>query len=450
MFILSGSPVEFFLMLALGAGGPFADMASLLTPEAYFRSRNVELTVPNLVQRVVTAPKGGKAELQQLLAIRLLVIDPDEVRNDKTVRQALEDVAAGKKGQDRLGFAKQYAGWALARLTGAKPPPPAVTAGGLADAFAWFPADVTWAAAVDLRPTARVPPHDFGHLKTLFDRQLRPGSEAALFAFAEQVGNCRLDRVAFGLSMGPNPKDGPERVFVRLTGLADHGRLVAYLKSVNPGIRVESRKDGKEPVTVLSHANRAPAFVVIGDRELVIAGPANNSADAAAAVAALLDVRAGRKKGLTAGPLAARLKQVGPSCFGLVIGAVPADFPLLLGGLDGLKLQDYPQLVWLELLRDAKGVELKMQGTMADAAAAKRFCQQVTDAAEASLGRLKLFKNVLPEEVLEQTRKMLLATRIESKEATVRVGLVVPTAVLRVLPGLLPARLTNGIGGKQE
>jgi hypothetical protein len=449
MFILSGSPVEFFLMLALGAGGPFTDVASLLSPEAYFRSRNVELTIPNLLQRVSAVPKDGKAELQQLLAIRLLVVDPDEVRNNKEVRQVLQDVAAGKQGQDRFGFAKQYAGWALARLTGGKVPAPAATAAAVTDAFAWFPADVTWAAAVDLRPTAGTPPHDFGHLKTLFDRLLRPDGKEALFDFAEQVGNCRLDRMAFGVSMGPNPKDGPERVYVRLTGLADHQRLVAYLKAVNPGIRVEARKEAEGPVTVLSHANRSPAFVVIGDRELLIAGPADNAAAPGVAVDAVLDTRAGRRKGLPAGPLAGRLKQVSPACFALVVGDLPPDFPFLVAGLEGLKLTDYPRSVRLELLRDARGVELKLEGTMADAAAATRFTQEVTDAAETSLGKVKLLKDVLPAETVEQLRKMLIATRVESKGPAVRVGLVVPVGVLRVLPRLLPAR-PAGPGGEKQ
>jgi hypothetical protein len=380
----------------------------------------------------------------------MLVVDPAEVRNDKAVRRGLEDVAAGKQGQDRFGFAKQYAAWALARLDGGKAPAPVAADTKITDAFAWFPADTAWAAAVDLRPTAAVAPTDFGHLKTLFDRLLRPDGGEALLAFAEQVGNCRLDRMAFGVSMGPNPKDGPERVYVRLTGLADHQRLVAYLKAVNPGVQVETRKEGQESVTVLSHANRSPAFVVVGDRELIIAGPANNAASPAATVDAVLDVRAGRGKSLLAGPLAARLKQVDAACFALVVGDIPPEFPFLVSGLDALKLTDYPRAVRLELLRDARGVELKMEGTMADAAAATRFNQQVTDAAEASLGKLKQLKDVMPAETLEQLRKMLLGTRIESKGATVRVGLVVPVAVLRVLPSLLPARLTAGPGGKQE
>ena len=93
MFILNGSPLEFFLMLALGAGGQFSDVASLISPEDYYRSRNVALDAKQLRQLAANEPKDGKAQLQQLLALRVLAADPDKVRNDQAVLQLLRGIA---------------------------------------------------------------------------------------------------------------------------------------------------------------------------------------------------------------------------------------------------------------------------------------------------------------------------------------------------------------------
>src|SRR4029077_20055271 len=66
-------------------------------------------------------------------------------------RQVIEAIAAGKKAQDKLGFAKEYAQRALAMLDGS-PPPAQPAPGPREQGLAWFPAAATIVLGIENRP----------------------------------------------------------------------------------------------------------------------------------------------------------------------------------------------------------------------------------------------------------------------------------------------------------
>src|ERR1035438_1760029 len=70
--------------------------------------------------------------------------------NYATNREAIELIAQGKKAQDKVGFAKEYAQRLLDKLDGKKPVLVKTTP-IRTDALSWFPADVTLAGAIDLQ-----------------------------------------------------------------------------------------------------------------------------------------------------------------------------------------------------------------------------------------------------------------------------------------------------------
>src|SRR5262249_29035988 len=146
--------MEVLVLLASTSSSPTHDLVSLIRAEDYFKARNIAVDASGMVKLATKDPADGKAQIQQLLAIRWLGEHPAELKKTEGARAALEQVATGKKAQDRSGFAELYARQALARLDD-KPLPVAATAppGGLQrEAFAWFPADTNIVTGMELRP----------------------------------------------------------------------------------------------------------------------------------------------------------------------------------------------------------------------------------------------------------------------------------------------------------
>src|SRR5581483_2891173 len=92
------------LLLAGSAGLPANDVASVIPADDYFASRKITVNVKEMMTLAGKEADGPKAQFQQLLAIRWL----GENATTKTAgtRELVEQIAEGKKAQDRLGFAK--------------------------------------------------------------------------------------------------------------------------------------------------------------------------------------------------------------------------------------------------------------------------------------------------------------------------------------------------------
>src|SRR5262245_45770244 len=96
------------LFLLLGFGSNSRDLVSYINPVDYVASRKVEARVETLLDLAAKTPATGKDQVMQLLAIRKLVANPAQARQDARVRDLLVQIAERKKGQDRLGFAEEY------------------------------------------------------------------------------------------------------------------------------------------------------------------------------------------------------------------------------------------------------------------------------------------------------------------------------------------------------
>src|SRR5262245_11010654 len=183
------------LFVLLGFGSNSRDLVSYLNPDDYFASRKVDARVENLLNLAAKAPETGKDQVMQLLAIRKLA----EARKDGRVRALLTQIAERKKGQDRLGFAEDYARRALAQLDGKPAPVATLPKTSLrTEAYAWFPKDAALVAGFDLRPVPGVPAADITTLQELVTKFLRQGNMDKVFDAVEKLGNMRVDRFSMG------------------------------------------------------------------------------------------------------------------------------------------------------------------------------------------------------------------------------------------------------------
>src|SRR5262249_14335396 len=142
-------------------------------------------------------------------------------------RKTLEKIAQGQVAQDRPGFARDYAKRALAQLDGQAVGPPESFKDRLHEALAWFPEDVACFGALDLG--GRWGKHPFDPELLRFYHSAFGEQKEELYRFVEDYGNIRLQRISFGYSPAVPPEHG-QRVFLRLTGLADHNRFKEYLQ----------------------------------------------------------------------------------------------------------------------------------------------------------------------------------------------------------------------------
>src|SRR5947209_2671889 len=103
------------LLLGLGStGGAPRDLVSLMDSADYFLPRQIEIKPDNLLRLAVKKPEDARSELVQLLAIRWLGENGDQLGIQKeAVQKALRQMTAGPDD-----FAKDYAAAALAKLEG--------------------------------------------------------------------------------------------------------------------------------------------------------------------------------------------------------------------------------------------------------------------------------------------------------------------------------------------
>jgi len=148
---MSGSILA-LLLLFTNSGG---DLVTLLNAEDYFRTRGIDMEVAKLLELAGKDPVDGKTQIQQLLALRVLGENAQKYKEhfqgDAAKRKLLDDVAAGIKAQDKQGFAREYASWAVLQLGGTVAPVAVEIPAPFKEyALAWFPAGVTHAGALNV------------------------------------------------------------------------------------------------------------------------------------------------------------------------------------------------------------------------------------------------------------------------------------------------------------
>ena len=274
--------IELLLLVLLGGGRP--ELLSAVDAADYFKSRNIAAeTAAQLTSLAGAEAKTPKDDVARLLAIRTL-----GERKEASARATLERIAGGPEG-----FAKEYAAAALAALDGKPVPAPApmpadsVRSGGLD----WFLADMDFFGALDFRgaPAGGDAAGRGKVLRVAFGK-LPPGARETAYEFLDAVGNIRIDRLSF--AFGSQPEELRGRIMIRFTGRADRAALIRFLTEKNADFKAVEHKDAG--AVVLTAEDEPPAFVFVGDSDLMVVGYERNRADHAAVAAQVLATRAGK------------------------------------------------------------------------------------------------------------------------------------------------------------
>jgi hypothetical protein len=206
--------------------------------------------------------------------------------------------------------------------------------------------------------------------------------------FVEDWGNIRLQRIAFGYSPAAPPEHG-HRLFLRLTGLADHNRLKEYLRKEMQvtAVREENGPNG-EPVTWLS-SEKGPCgadprmAVLVGDTDLFLA-VGEEPDKSLKAMEQVLEVRAGKQASLLKGKWAATLQEIPENACGLLIGEPPDSMPKEAGEVEG----PLPRRIVAYLIADER-VDIHFAAVMRNAKDAQTFAENLLNYRERNIAPLQ-------------------------------------------------------------
>ncbi len=416
---VSFSPI-IFLLLA-GSGNTGNDVVSLLPAEDYFESRMIDVTIEKMMELAGKDPVDPKTSIQQLLAIRVLAEDPAKVKKDANFAanlKVLQDIAAGKKAQDKLGFSKEYASWAVAILTDKKLPAAPAGKKLTESALDWFPEDVGLVAAVDMGG-AQV---KFGQSKEVRElvsvavKQIPRRDRTEIYDVVDEMGNMRIDRAAFAYRPDPVGNED-ERIYLRVSGKADHKLLSALLQKGLTNLRIENAKGANnEPITILGGQRFDPAFAIVGDSDFLM-GIGKIRGDQVPKVKQILEVRDGKSASVLKGKLAGEFKKVSDQANGLIAGTIPNEFSGDFGPPRG-PFGVLPSPFVLEAMRQADGIDARFLGKFGQAEDAKTFHEDFLKLRGKAMINLKLDSKDMPFPV-EPILNTLKSIKMEPKESDV-------------------------------
>jgi hypothetical protein len=419
---MGGLVFAMLMMVGVGGNGTL-DLVSLLDPPQYFKSRGIEVKPEKMLELAGKSPAGGKEAVGQLLAIRWLGEHADVVKKTGNARETIQAIANGQRGKDSQGFARDYARVALARVEGKTLTLHHLAAGSVrSEALAWFPRKCTIFGAVDYRPPPGIPEQHGNPVADMMNSMMRPQDKEAFYK-VEELGNIRLDRASFAVLADAN-QPAKTRLFIRVTGKGDRKRLLAFFRqNMNRVTFIERKGPGGEPITVFDTKNHGPAFALIGDTEVLMAGyPAGSAAQPFNQVDVLDDVlavRAGKKANVTTGPFAGTLKGVSRKATGLLIGDLPEPWRQMMTQGRGNPFRGFPQNFNVILTRKAKGLDVRFTGGAASAKEAKGFVDGVERAKQLALEGLKNlppFLKIKPK-TIDAIRAAVKGARVEAKDA---------------------------------
>jgi hypothetical protein len=442
--------MEILLLLALGSGSN--DVVSFLNPAEYFQARNIPTTVDKMVELATAEPKDARTQIQQLLALRQLANQADEVKKAKNfddILKKIEDVANGKKAQDLHGFAADYAGRA-ARALGAKVELAKVEVPRDSvrdDAVRWFPKDVSLVLSMDFRYPVADPAKASQAIQNLLYADMPPQIKEEFYRQVEQLGNFRVER--FALALTENEDFRKQKIYIRISGKGDHKALVDAFRRmpapIVPQIKEEKGFRGKKVTIIDMTAGPngpagGPVLAVIGNEDFIVAGY-NSRTDGSSdePMRQMLDVRRGKADSVLKGPLAGRLKKVAPTATGMFVGnlseRIREDF---LQGPDTFRL--FPKEVLVQMSRKATGMDLKLQTSLESAEKATKFVEDINRIKKLSLERLANpqpqppgFPPV-PPKLYDHLRDTVKSIKAEAKDREVAGTMTVPADLVNVGP----------------
>jgi len=319
----------------------------------------------------------------------------------------------------------------------------------LVDGFAWFPDKVTFVAGG--RHVASAAPDKDNPLRDFLKANMPPREMEEMYKFAEQVGNLRVDSLAFGYAADPQ-QARKSRIYFRITGEGDHKRLAEFLrKSIAANINLkEDKGPAGERITIFNMGGGfGPAMALVGDTDFLIAGYEDHQqANHAEVIEEILKIRAGGQANVFKGPLAPTLKTIAPETVGLVLGEVPQE--LRQGLLLGPAFQAMPDRIQMDVTPGSKGVmDLRFHGKFGNATQVKVFADGIAALRKQGIEALKNPPPLppgakIPPRTFALLRTSLEGLKIDAKGDAVTGGLQVSRELISVLPmmlaGLAPVR----------
>jgi hypothetical protein len=243
------------------------------------------------------------------------------------------------------------------------------------EGLGWFPADATFFGGRDLRVFPELSVQQILILTQLAER-LEPQERDRIWKLVSLVG--KIDRLTFAYAAD---RQRPERsrIFIRATGAINHQRLAAWLGQEWPGATlIEEKGPHGEPITLVgSSRSVAPAFALVGNTDLVLAGYQVLSGKHLEVVREALEMRAGHGVALPAalhGPYAQDWKEIPANAWVFAMGQPPEAFQSLP------PFAVLPKSVAASV-SGTRSVAFRFQGTFATGAEADAFV--------ANLGRLR-------------------------------------------------------------
>jgi hypothetical protein len=432
---------EILVLMVLGMGGGSPDLISLIPAEEYFQARGVEVSAYKMIELAGKDPVDGKTQTAQLLALRFLASNPAKLKKDSDYAKALkllEQIAAGRKAQDKQGLAKDYAAKTLAILQGKQPVLLAMPENSARDeALRWFPADSSLVGSFDLRglrfPQA-TPMPALSPLRVVgFMGGFMGLQNQFFFKIADAIGNVRIDRFSFAYADVPG-NTNQSRFFYRVTGKMDRKRLVNYLQKEH-GLKVQSRiGERNEAISIveLPGPGGAPSLALVGDTDMVLGGyPAVNQAKHEEVLEQALALEAGKGLPVTNGLLKGDLQNTSPKAAALLVGELPIDFRKALA-MGQLPLQALPRRLTVELLGSKDRLDVRFSGIFDNPADAKTFRRGVLKLKDDGITAVKnLPEQIAPKSKKDSLLKVLESITIEARGANAQAAVILPLETMR-------------------
>jgi hypothetical protein len=452
MGVIGPESVLLLFVLSVITSGTQTDLVSLVEPADYFASRRVEANARTMLELASGGPTEARDRFRQLLAIRWLGENKDRLgEHQEAVRRAM-----GRLADSADEFVQDRARLALARLDG-KPAPRlhAAPKDNLREALAWFPEDVSLAGAIDARgPPGERPVADADtirqveRLRAQLLKLFPAAAREELYSMGEAVGNWRMDRLAVGVTPDVDT-EGNARIFLRATGRMDHGRLAVYLREKFGASATFIEKKGLrgEAITIVAPAESPPAFALVGDSEVLIAGYTDKMVTCVRVVEEMLAVRAGSRPSCLTAPLGKSLRDVPARAWGVLRGTVPRG---LVATIARSPIGTAPREAAIDLLAPAAGgagFDLHFRGTCdseADARQSVEGTQKEVRQVVAALKELPLAAQLLG---VATIRKAVEEIEIKADGRVLTVKATVSAGTLRTLLGMLEPLLASGPPG---
>jgi hypothetical protein len=448
MFFFMNFVTSMIFLLACGSDTP-ADPVSLIPARDYFQLHNIDVNVDKMAALAAKAPTDAQESVAQLLAIRWLGEHAAEVKKTKGVRDTLQKIAEGKTGKDALGFAKDHARRALARIDGKEPPVRTLSDNSVrTSALEWFPKNSSMFGALDFRPARAVEAEETNSLRMFvaaMTGMIHERQRKEMYGFVDKVGNIRVDRISFAVIPDKN-QDRETRLYMRATGLVDRKRLAAFIQAnMGKGEVKEQKGPNDEPITIIDLKNEGPSMAIIDNTDFIVAGYPGSPRrdDHVRVIEEMLQIRAGKQPSLVKGNYAGTLKNIPAQAQGLLIGDLPEHWRGELTGRHS-PFRGMPQDFNLSWIRTAKGLEFRFTGNCASGKEAKAFVESVDHLRQEGIEGLKKLPNqmkVKPKTV-ENLTAALKGIKLEAQDTLLAGKATFSKDAINALSDLMQAALS--------